>query len=100
MAGTKIMATSEGVALLKALAEGVDQNADNIKQKADQLSEDVNQYPALGPHKASIERIVGEIKTEIESSSNPARVVAKKLREKADAIQEWIDDDLFGDSGK
>lgn len=99
MAGILIKADETGVELLNNMADGVDEGADNIVEQTDTLLDDVSQYPALGPHVDSIKNIVGKIQEETKSTSAPARVVAEKLRKKAKDYQDWIDDDLFGDSG-
>lgn len=99
MAGILIKADETGVELLNNMADGVDEGADNIVEQTDALLDDVSQYPALGPHVDSIKNIVGKIQEETKSTSAPARVVAEKLRKKAKDYQDWIDDDLFGDSG-
>lgn len=99
MAGILIKADETGVELLNNMADGVDEGADNIVEQTDALLDDVSQYPALGPHVNSIKNIVGKIQEETKSTSAPARVVAEKLRKKAKYYQDWIDDDLFGDSG-
>lgn len=99
MAGILIKADETGVELLNNMADGVDEGADNIVEQTDALLDDVSQYPALGPHVNSIKNIVGKIQEETKSTSAPARVVAEKLRKKAKDYQDWIDDDLFGDSG-
>ena len=99
MAGILIKADETGVELLNNMADGVDEGADNIVEQTDALLDDVSQYPALGPHVDSIKNIVGKIQEETKSTSSPARVVAEKLRKKAKDYQDWIDDDLFGDSG-
>lgn len=99
MAGILIKADETGVELLNNMADGVDEGADNIVEQTDALLDDVSQYPALGPHVNSIKNIVGKIQEETKSTSATARVVAEKLRKKAKDYQDWIDDDLFGDSG-
>lgn len=99
MAGILIKADETGVELLNNMADGVDEGADNIVEQTNALLDDVSQYPALGPHVDSIKNIVGKIQEETKSTSAPARVVAEKLRKKAKDYQDWIDDDLFGDSG-
>ena len=95
----KIKADEEGVAILNSMADGVDDGADSIKTQTDELLDEISQYPALGPHVESIKRIVAMIQEEVNNSTDPARVVADKLRGKAKEYRDWIDDDLFGGSG-
>ena len=99
MAGFVLKDDEQGVAIMNNMAEGIDTSADDIVTQTEALLDSVDQYPALGPHKDSIKRIVSLIQEETKSTSAPARVVANKLREKAKEYQEWIDDDLFGGSG-
>lgn len=99
MAGIRLKADEEGVAILNATADGVEEGADEIVSQTDSFQDSVSQYPALGPHKNSIVNIVSAIQEETKGAAAPARVVAEKLREKATEYQEWIDDDLFGGSG-
>lgn len=100
MAGIRIKADEEGVALLNAWADGLEDNAEQIVSQTEQLLDDVSGYPALGPHQSSIKRIVAAIQEETKGTTAPVRVVSEKLRNKAKDYQDWIDDDLFGgDSG-
>lgn len=99
MAGIILKADEEGIAILNGMTDGIDEGADSIVEQTDALLDNVTQYPALGPHIESIKRLVTLIQSETKSASTPARVVAEKLRKKAKDYQDWIDDDLFGDSG-
>lgn len=99
MEGLTIKPDEVGVSILKKMADGIDEGADNIIKQTDALLDNVMQYPALGPHVEAIKRLVMEIQQETKNTSTPARKVAEKLREKAKAYQDWIDDDLFGDPG-
>lgn len=99
MAGIILKADETGISILNGMADGIDEGADNINEQTDALLDSVTQYPALGPHIESIKRLVIKIQEETKNTSAPARVVAEKLRKKAKDYQEWIDDDLFGDSG-
>lgn len=99
MAAIILKADEEGVSILNSMADGVDEGADSITEQTDALLDNVTQYPALGPHVNSIKRLVTLIQDETKNTSAPARVVAEKLRKKAKDYQDWIDDDLFGDSG-
>jgi len=99
MAGLIIKADEEGVSILNNMADGVEDGADRINEQTDSLLDEVTQYPALGPHVESIKNFIMRIQEETKSSSAPARVVASKLRKKAQDYRNFIDDDLFGDSG-
>lgn len=97
--GIIIKANEEGISILNSMANGVEEGADSIVEQTEALLDNVTQYPALGPHISSIKRLVTLIQEETKNTSAPARVVAKKLREKAKDYQDWIDDDLFGNAG-
>ena len=99
MAGIKLKADEEGVAILNATAGGIEEGAEDIVSQTEALLDSVDQYPALGPHKSSIINIVTVIQGETKGAASPARVVAEKLRAKAVEYQEWIDDDRFGGQG-
>lgn len=99
MAGFMIKVDEDGVTLLRGLADGVDDGADEIVSITENLLDDVQQYSALGPHKKSIETIVEMIQEETKNATSPTKVVAEKLRSKADDYQDWIDNDIFGTSG-
>lgn len=99
MAGIILKADEEGVKILNGMADGIEEGADHIVEQTDALLDEVEQYRALGPHINSIKNIVALIQEETKNSSAPARVVAQKLRKKAQDYQDWIDDDLFGDLG-
>lgn len=97
--GFKLKADEQGVQILNSMADSTEEGADSIIEQTDAFLEDVEQYPALGPHKQSIINFVTRIQEETKGSAAPARVVAEKLRGKAKDYQDWIDDDLFGDQG-
>lgn len=97
--GYKLKVDEQGVQLLNNMADGTEEGADSIVEQTDALLEEVEQYPALGPHKQSIISIVNRIQEDTKGAATPARVVAEKLRKKAKEYQEWIDDDLFGGQG-
>lgn len=99
MAGFILKADEEGVRMLNGMADGIEYGTDRIVEQTDALLDEVEQYRALGPHINSIKNIVALIQEETKNSSAPARVVAQKLRKKAQDYQDWIDDDLFGDLG-
>ncbi len=99
MGGIRVKADEEGIALLNAWADGIDEGADNIVDQTESLLDDVSQYSALGPHKKSIENMIAMIQEETKSASSPARVVAERARKKGKEYQEWIDDALVGDGG-
>ena len=99
MAGIILKADEEGVKILNGMADRIEEGADRIVEQTDALLDEVEQYRALGPHINSIKNIVALIQEETKNSSAPARVVAQKLRKKAQDYQDWIDDDLFGDLG-
>lgn len=99
MAGIILKADEEGISTLNSMANGVEEGTNSIVEQTDALLDNVTQYPALGPHINSIKRLVTLIQEETKGTAAPARVVAEKLRDKAKAYQDWIDDDLFGDSG-
>lgn len=97
--GFKLKADEDGVQIMKGMADSIEEGADSIVEQTDALLDDLEQYPALGPHKRSIVSVVTRIQEETKGSTAPARVVAEKLRSKAKEYQEWIDDDLFGERG-
>lgn len=99
MTGFILKADEHGIRILNVMADGVEEGANDINEQTDALLDNVTQYPALGPHVNSIKRLVTLIQAETKNTSAPARVVAKKMRQKAKDYQDWIDDDLFGDSG-
>lgn len=96
MAGIILKADESGISIMNSMADGVEEGADNIIEQTENFLEEVSQYPALGPHKESIERVVEAIQEKTKGTTAPARVVAEKLRSKAKEYQEWIDDDMFG----
>lgn len=101
MAGIKLKADEEGIQIMNSMADSIEEGADNINEQTDAFLDDVQQFPALGPHKQSIVNIVSRIQEETKSTTAPARVVAEKFRKKAKEYRDWIDDDLFGGgSGK
>lgn len=94
MAGIKIKADEEGVQIMNSIADGIDEATEDMNSTCESLLGEIQQYPALGPHKQQIESMVEQIQEELKGSTAPARDVAEMLRQKAQQYQEWIDDDF------
>lgn len=101
MAGIRLKADEDGVRTMNAFADSIENGAQNINDLTNSFLEEIQEYPALGPHKQSIVNIITRIQEETNNTTDSARVVAEKFRKKAKEYRDWIDNDLFGEgSGK
>lgn len=98
MAGIVVKSDEDGVQLLRKMSEDIKNGITEILSESGQLLDNINEYPVLGPHKNEIINIVLCIKDGMVKSVGTAQLVAEKLEEKADELQEWINDGNISDT--
>ncbi len=96
----KYAVNEEGVQAMKKMSDEI-RNAietmntlvSSVKQTAD------GNQNTLGPHKASLDDALADIKESLKKASEPAEGVAEKLDEVAEAYTEVIGNDVFKGAG-
>ena len=94
----------EGVAALRTMAEAISEVTDIVSLLISSVQSDANsRSDTLGPHKASLDRALEEIKESIVQASQPVSEVSESLNDVADAYEEVIENDrikYFGNQSR
>lgn len=93
----KYTVNEAGVAALNSLSQKLPECAETIKTASDTLSSSFDENRAgLGPHDASIESILEDMKAANEAAAEPVEELSEKLSDVAESYQEIIDNDRYG----
>ena len=95
-----IAVNDEGVRALQDFSARIEEGVEAIKGECDKMTGIVDQYSGkIGPHAGEIKSALDEIKGAILRGTVPAHNVSEKLLDVADAYQEIIDTQYYGNLG-
>ncbi len=90
----------QGVQALRNLSKELTDAVEQIETLTNNLASTADEYnDTLGPHKASLDEVLEEIREAEKSATDPAKSVAETLDEIADDYEEIIENDGIKNSG-
>ena len=90
----------EGVMALKTMSAAIFGAIDEIKELTGALTACADDHQeSLGPHKASIDKVIEDIKNAANDATEPVNSIAEALNEVAESYQEVIDNDRIAGTG-
>ena len=97
----KYAVSPEGVAELKKMSAAIVSSAESIKTLTGALEAAAGDHAnLLGPHYASLEQVIEEIRSAEEAAVEPVNGLSDMLNEVAEGYQEVIDSDPFSGAGR
>lgn len=95
-----IQVNTEGVKALREYSAKLEESFHEIKNDTNVMTSVTDQFSGkIGPHADDIKRALDSIRGAVFSSLAPAKNVSDKLLELAEAYQEIIDGDYYGNLG-
>lgn len=98
----KYAVNEQGIQAMNKMASSVTEAVEEMRGLTAKVrSEAEGHQNSLGPHKKSLDTALSEIEQDLRQASEPAKGVAEKLTEVAEAYEEIIDNDrIKGAVGK